>query len=133
MKLTKTGTVRLKTAFLVLAAVLVSIIALLYGVNPAWFAATFLGSDDLGVNVTHILRAVMCLYLALGVFWLVSAFNDRLRDPAILIVLLFAGGLFIGRMLSFAIDGQPAPLLIFYAGLELLVVPVAAWLYTRPE
>ena len=133
MKLTKTETVQLKKAFLVLAAALVSIIALLYGVNPAWFAGTFLGADDLGVNVAHILRAVMCLYLALGVFWLVSAFNDRLRDPAILTVLVFAGGLFIGRMLSFATDGQPAPLLIVYAGLELLVVPVAAWLYTRPK
>ena len=35
----------------------------------------------------------MCLYLALGLFWLYSAFNDRLRDTAILTTMVFAGGL----------------------------------------
>ena len=70
-----------------------SIIALLYGVAPFWFARTFLGVDELSVNLAHILRAVMCLYLALGLFWLYSAFNDRLRDTAILTTMVFAGGL----------------------------------------
>jgi len=124
---------QLKKAFLVLSFATVATIALLYGVKPSWFARTFLGVDDLGVNFSHILRAVMCLYLALGCFWLYAAFSDRLRDPAILTVLLFSGGLFIGRLLSFAVDGQPAPLLILYAGLEFPVVPVGLWLYARPE
>jgi Domain of unknown function (DUF4345) len=83
----------LKKAFLILAFAIVSIIALLYGFDPAWFARTFLGVDELSVNFAHILRAVMCLYLALGCFWLFSAFSDRLRDTAILTTMVFAGGL----------------------------------------
>jgi hypothetical protein len=66
----------LKKAFLMLAFAIVSIIALLYGIDPPWFARTFLGADDLNVSFAHILRAIMCLYLALGCFWLFSAFSD---------------------------------------------------------
>ncbi|MGB6968400.1 MAG: DUF4345 family protein [Methyloceanibacter sp.] len=67
----------LKKAFLLLAFAMVAIIALLYGIDPSWFASTFLGVDDLSVNFAHILRAVMCLYLALGFFWLFSALATR--------------------------------------------------------
>jgi len=123
----------LKKAFLILAFAMVSIIALLYGIDPRWFARTFLGVDDLSVNFAHILRAVMCLYLALACFWLFSAFSDAHRDTAILTTILFAGGLVIGRVLSFIIDGQPAPLLILYAALEFMIVPIAWWIYARPE
>jgi|SRR6476646_2408583 hypothetical protein len=123
----------LKKAFLILAFAMVSIIALLYGIDPPWFARTFFGVADLSVNFAHILRAIMCLYLALGCFWLFSAFSDRHRDTAILTTMVFAGGLFIGRVLSFIIDGQPAPLLILYAALEFMIVPVAWWIYARPR
>lgn len=124
---------KLKKAFLILAFAMVSMIALLYGIDPPWFARTFLGVDDLSVNFAHILRAVMGLYMALGCFWLFSAFSATHRDTAILITILFAGGLVIGRLLSFIIDGQPAPLLMVYAVLELVVVPIAWWVYARPE
>lgn len=100
----------LKKAFLILAFILVSSIALLYGVAPHWFASTCLSVDKLNVNLAHILRAVMCLYLAFGLFWLYSAFSDRLRDTAILTTMVFGGGLVAGRVLSFILDGQPAPL-----------------------
>ena len=69
---------QLKKAYLILAFAVVSTIALLYGISPVWFASTFLGMTDLSLNFSHILRAVMCLYLALGCFWLFSAFSD---DP----------------------------------------------------
>jgi hypothetical protein len=100
---------------------------------PPWFARTFLGVDELSVNLAHILRAVMCLYLALGLFWLYSAFSDRLRDTAILTTMVFAGGLLAGRVLSFILDGQPAPLLIFYTVVEFVIIPVAWWVYARPD
>ena len=42
---------QIKRAFLIGAFVAVSIIALLYGMSPRWFAATFLGITDLNLNV----------------------------------------------------------------------------------
>jgi hypothetical protein len=123
----------LKRGFLVLAFAMVSVIALLYGIDPSWFAKTFLGVTDLSVDFAHILRAVMCLYLALGCFWLFSALSDTHKNTAILTTLVFAGGLVVGRLLSFAVDGLPSPLLIFYAALEGAVIPLAWWIYKLPD
>ena len=123
---------QIKRAFLILAFAMVSIIALLYGISPRWFASTFLGVTDLSLNFAHILRAVMCLYLAFGCFWLFSAFSETHRNTAVLTTIVFAGGLVIGRIVSFTVDGQPAPLLMIYAAMEFALVPIAYWIYTRP-
>lgn len=123
----------LKKGYLILAFAMVSAIALLYGIDPSWFAGTFLGVADPGVDFAHILRAVMGLYLALGAFWLYCALSGRHRNTAILTTIVFAGGLVAGRLLSFALDGLPSPLLAFYTALELAIIPVAWWIYRRPE
>ena len=124
---------QLKKAFLIGAFVAVSIIALLYGISPRWFAATFLGITDLNPNVAHILRAVAGLYLALAAFWLYAAFNDKYRNAAILTILLFAGGLVAGRCISLIVDGQPAPVLLFYGALEFAVILISYWVFRLPE
>lgn len=123
----------LKKYFLILAFVTVTPIALAYGVSPDWFAMTFLGIEELDMNITHILRAIMCMYLALGLFWLYAAFNQTYRDPALVTVMVFAGGLVIGRIISYFADGQPEPILILYIGIELVVLPVAYWIFKLPE
>jgi Domain of unknown function (DUF4345) len=124
---------QLKKAFLIGAFVAVTIIALLYGGSPTWFAATFLGVTDLNLNFAHILRAIAGLYLALAAFWLYAAFNDKYRDAALLTTILFAGGLAAGRCVSLILDGQPAPVLLFYLAMEFAVVLVAYWVFRLPE
>jgi len=124
---------QLKKAFLIGAFVAVSIIALLYGISPRWFAATFLGITDLNPNVAHILRAVAGLYLALAAFWLYAAFNDKYRDAALLTTILFAGGLAAGRCVSLILDGQPAPVLLIYLAMEFAVVLAAYWVFRLPD
>ncbi len=124
---------QLKKTFLIGAFVAVTIIALLYGVSPTWFAATFLGVTDLNLNFAHILRAIAGLYLALAAFWLYAAFNDKYRDAALLTTILFAGGLAAGRCVSLITDGQPAPVLLFYLAMEFAVVLVAYWVFRLPE
>lgn len=119
----------IKKAFLVIAFFTVSTIALAYGVNPDWFAATFLDIPELDVDFAHILRAVMGLYLALALFWLYAAFNARYRDAALIVLIIFCGGLVAGRLLSVFLDGQPSPLLILYIVMELALVPIGIWIY----
>ncbi|MGE5369815.1 MAG: DUF4345 family protein, partial [Chloroflexota bacterium] len=70
---------QIKKAYLIFAFCAVSVIALLYGVSPQWFARSFLGLADLDAGLAHILRAVMGLYLALGLFWLYAAFHEPYR------------------------------------------------------
>ena len=123
----------LKKTFLIVAFGMVLIISLLYGISPQWFAQTFLGIDQLDRNIAHILRAIMGLYIALGLFWLYSAFHAPFRNVAVLTSAIFAGGLVAGRIVSRAIDGTPAPLLIFYVIAELSLAPLAWWIYTRED
>ena len=124
---------KIKQAFLVSAFGIVSIIALLYGVSPQWFARTFLDITLLDRNIAHILRAVMGLYLALGLFWLYAAFNQTYRNVAILTTMIFSGGLVIGRIISLFNEGQPAPLLTFYIFAEFALTPLAYWVFTLEE
>ena len=124
---------KIKKYYLIFAFVSVSIIGLLYGVCPKCFALTFLEINDLNPDIAHILRAVMCLYLALGLFWLFSAFNDDYRSVALITVFIFAGGLVTGRIISFFIEGQPAPILTLYIVMEFTLVPVTYWVYRLPE
>lgn len=123
----------IKRYYLVFACFTVSIIALLYGISPQWFARTFFGISELDINIAHILRAVMCLYLALALFWLFSAFNVKYRNTAVLTTGIFAGGLVTGRIISIFADGQPQPLLILYIAMEFILVPVAYWVFKLPE
>ncbi len=120
---------KIKKYYLIFVCVSVSIIGLLYGVCPKWFARTFLEINDLNPDIAHILRAVMCLYLALGLFWLYSAFNDDYINVALITILIFAGGLVIGRIISFFIEGKPAPILTLYIVMEFTLVPVTFWIY----
>jgi hypothetical protein len=122
-----------KKLFLLFAFLAVSIIALLYGLSPEWFAQTFLGVENLDANLAHILRAVMGLYLAFGFFWCFSAFDDRLRGPAVLTTIVFSAGLVSGRLVSLAMEGKPSALLIFYMAVEFVLIPVALYVYRLPE
>ncbi|MGJ0509037.1 MAG: DUF4345 domain-containing protein [Methylocystis sp.] len=124
---------QIKKFYLVFAFVSVSAIALLYGVAPAWFAQTFLGVANIGVGCAHILRAIMGLYVALGLFWFYAAFDARYRRVAVLTTVIFCAGLVSGRLISFAIDGLPPPLLLFYAALEFVLAPIGLWVYNRPD
>lgn len=124
---------RLKQTLLILASCTVASIALGYGVSPRWFAQTFLGVSELDINFAHILRAVMGLYLGLATFWLVGACKQQYRNVALVILMIFSGGLVLGRILSFLVDGQPSVLLQFYAGIELAVLPCVYWLLRLRE
>lgn len=124
---------KIKKYFLIFTFFTVLVIALLYGVSPQWFALTFLDVSELDLNLAHILRAVMGLYIALGLFWLYAAFSDKYRNTAVLTTMLFAGGLVTGRIISFFADGQPSALLLIYIVMELSLVPAAYWVFKLPD
>jgi len=123
----------IKKYFLIFAFTVVAIIALLYGVSPQWFMRTFLDVSESSLDIAHILRAVMGLYLALGLFWLYAAFNESYRNFAVLTTMLFSGGLVSGRILSFFADGFPSGLLLLYVVMEFILVPVAYWVFKLPD
>jgi len=116
-------------AFLIFCAVGLVPIALGYGAMPSITLDALFGITVDTTNLTHIMRAVMGLYLGMVVFWLWAVFKPSMTGPALAGCAVFMLGLAAGRILSFIIDGMPHWLLIVYATLEIVLGLVAVMLY----
>ena len=115
--------------FLIICSVGLVPIALGYGAFPSATLSAVFGITVDTVNLTHIMRAVMGLYLGMVVLWLWGAFSKRLEGPALVACAVFMLGLAAGRILSFVMDGLPHWLLIVYAVLEIVLGVIAVVLY----
>jgi len=116
-------------AFLIFCAVGLVPIALGYGAKPSVSLDALFGITVDTINLTHIMRAVMGLYLGMVIFWLWGAFRPAMTGPALAGAAVFMLGLAAGRILSFIIDGMPHWLLVVYAVLEIVLGLVAVALY----
>ena len=67
--------------FLTVAALGLVPIALAYGAVPISSVPMLYGFEVSDVSSTHIFRALMGLYFAMIVFWLMGAKNDSLKRP----------------------------------------------------
>jgi hypothetical protein len=100
-------------------------IALSYGVAPDLILPGLLQIHPIDGNLVHILRAIMGLYLATIVLWLLGGIRGGpLMRTALISEIVFMSGLAAGRLLSLLLDGWPSPMLIAYAVAELVL---AAW------
>jgi hypothetical protein len=105
--------------FLIVTAVGLTPIALSYGAAPGASLPYLFGLEVESLNLTHIFRAVMGLYLALVGFWLAGAFSPSLTVPALWSLVIFMFGLAGGRVLSLLLDGFPHWLLFAYLLVEI--------------
>jgi hypothetical protein len=108
----------MKLFLLVCAAVLVPV-ALSYGVDPAVILPKFMNITVEGVDQTHILRALMCLYLGMSLFCAIAAFTPEWRHVAVIWAVFFAFSLVVGRVLSIVVDGPPSRIFYLYLAVEL--------------
>jgi hypothetical protein len=122
-----------RSIFLIVAAVGLTPIALSYGLVPDVSLQVLFGIDASDTNTRHIFRAVMGLYLALVIFWLLGARNEELRVPALWSLVVFMFGLAAGRAASLVVDGFPHPLLFVYLVLEVLFGIAGLWLLRTAE
>ncbi len=105
--------------FLYLAAAGLTPVALAYGLAPDLTVPQLYGVPVDTVSTEHVFRAVMGLYLAMVVFWILGARRESLRFAALCSVAVFMLGLAAGRALSLLVDGTPATLLAVYLLLEI--------------
>ena len=112
-------TKKAQKSLLVFAAIGLIPIALGYGLLPEKTLTPLYGFDASNINLKHIMRAVMGLYFGQVIIWLLGAFKDTIRRPAMYCLVIFMLGLAVGRILSLIIDGISHWLLIVYLILEL--------------
>ena len=110
--------------YLLFSAVGLSLVALSYGVAPADVLPKLMDVKIEGTDLTHILRAVMGLYLGMIFLWVIGAFRLDFTRTAVISEIVFMLGLAGGRLLSIAVDGVPSILLIGYAAAE---VALGVW------
>jgi len=109
----------IRQMFLLVAATGLLPIALSYGLIPQKSLSYLFNIAVPDPNGIHIFRAVMGLYLALSIFWVIGAFTVKVRQAAIYSLIVFMFGLAAGRTLSLIIDGMPHWLLFVYLVLEI--------------
>jgi hypothetical protein len=91
------------------AAILVPV-ALSYGVDPAATLAKFMTIMVEGTDETHILRALMCLYLGMSAFCVIAAFTPEWRHVAVIWAVFFVLSIATGLVISHIVDGMhPKP------------------------
>ncbi|CAH1601137.1 DUF4345 domain-containing protein [Vibrio sp. Isolate22] len=105
--------------FLLLATGGLIPIALSYGFDPKTSMAFLFNIDVNSVESSHIFRAVMGLYLATAIYWVIGAFNPKHTTGALINLIIFMFGLVAGRFLSVGLDGNPNGVLWLYIVLEL--------------
>ena len=110
--------------FLIFVAFGVFPVSLIYGGHPAISMPYFYGVEVNTVNLSNILRAIMGLYIALCVFWVIGARYEKLRLAALWSLVIFMIGIASGRILSLVLDGMPSPLFIFYLAVEIIVAVI---------
>ena len=117
--------------FLTFCAVGLIPIALGYGARPTESLDALFDITVDTINLTHIMRAIMGLYLGMVVIWVWGTFDKRLTTPALVSCAVFMLGLAAGRILSFILDGMPHWLLVVYAAIEVVLGILAVALYRQ--
>jgi len=118
---------------LIVVAIRLVPIALSYGLFPQKSLSYLYDIHVSETNPIHILRAVMGLYLAMVIFWLIGVFNIKLREAALYSLVVFMYGLAAGRILSLLLDGVPHPFFLVYLILELGFGTIGVFLLSKSE
>jgi hypothetical protein len=112
---------QLQKGLLITASIGLVPIALGYGLMPELTLTPLYGFSVDNINLTHIMRAIMGMYIGQIIIWSLGAFISELRKPALYCLITFMLGLAGGRILSILIDGSPHWLLLIYLALELII------------
>ena len=114
--------------FLIFSAVGVFPVALAYGAYPSFSLPLLYNIEITSNNLSNVFRAVMGLYVAFNIFWVIGALNLSLRLSALWSLFIFYTGAGVGRVLSVVLDGTPDVIFILYLILEIFGSAISIWL-----
>ena len=99
-------------------------VAIVYGLMPNGVTGEIYKSYLWTPDLANVFRAIMGLYIAMSVFWIIGIIRSRFWIAATLSNILFMMGLALGRIASIVLDGIPST--IFLIGLIVEII-LAAW------
>jgi len=104
----------LKNLHLIISTLIVVPVAFTYGILPNKILPLFLDFKVETKDLHNVFRAIMGLYLAFSVFWILGIFKSNYWYAATLSNMLFMLGLACGRIVSLLVDGMPS--IVFFVG-----------------
>jgi len=113
-----------KNVHLAISAIFIIIISLAYGLFPNRILPKLFDFKVESIDLKHVFRATMGLYLGMVVLWLIGIFKPSHWRIATISNVLFMSGLALGRIISLIMDGIPS--LSFSIGLA-LELTLALW------
>ena len=93
---------------MILSLLVVVPAAFLYGASPAEYMPSLFDFEVETTDLKNVFRAIMGLYLAFSVVWILGILKSTYWRAATLLNLIFMAGLAIGRALSMVLDGIPS-------------------------
>ena len=94
-----------KNLHLFLSGIIVINAGVVYGGYPTYLMPLILDFQVEALELKNMLRAIMGIYMGIGMFWLMGAYNAKLWYAATLSNVLFMGGISFGRIVSTIFDG----------------------------
>ncbi|MFD0798278.1 DUF4345 domain-containing protein [Maribacter chungangensis] len=98
-----------KNLNLILSGIIVIVAGCVYGGHPSYLMPLLLDYQVEALELKNMLRALMGIYLGIGVFWLFGAYRSTFWYAATLSNVLFMGGISFGRIVSTFFDGVSIP------------------------
>ena len=114
--------------FLIFSAFGVFPVALAYGAFPSFSLPLLYNIEITSNNLSNVFRAIMGLYVAFNIFWVIGALNLSFRLSALWSLFIFYTGAGAGRVLSIVLDGSPDMIFILYLSLEIFGSAISFWL-----
>ena len=112
-----------ESIFLIFIAVGLIPLGIAYGAHPYlnFLPIPFLDQIEINsIDLANIFSAIMGLYIAMSGFWIIGAFKESLRIPALWSLVIFMTGIGTGRAISMLIDGMPTSPFLFFLLLEVI-------------
>lgn len=103
-----------------IGSITICIVGLSYGLWPEKVLPFLFDFKVESVDLNHVFRAMMGLYLGFATYWIIGIFKEEHWRGATLSSIVFMGGLAIGRMVSILIDGIPSVVFLIGTVVEIL-------------
>jgi len=113
-----------KNLHLTISAIIITVISLTYGLFPNNILPKFFDFNVESIDLKHVFRATMGLYLGMVVLWVIGIFKPLHWRIATISNVFFMIGLALGRIISLVVDGAPS--ISFSVGLA-LELALALW------
>lgn len=112
--------IKLRNLHLGLASVTIGLVGLTYGLCPGKVLPLLFNFKVESVDLHHVFRATMGLYLGFTTYWIIGIFKLGHWRNATLTSIIFMGGLAFGRIVSIIIDGIPSAAFLIGTVVEIL-------------